>query len=175
MGAIVRFLDDQPGEVLALIIQDEGPQPDDIAAAFEAVGLIDHLHAQPLDEPWPTLGELIEADTRVIVFAENVAGEDHAWYHDAFTYIQDTPFSFETLDDFSCELNRGDAEGGLFLLNHWLSPASPTAAAAANAEDVIAERFDECREQRGQMPNMIAVDFFSTGDLIETVAELNQG
>jgi hypothetical protein len=175
LGSIARFLDDQPGEVLVLIIQDEGPRPDDIADAFEAAGLIDQLHAQPLDEPWPTLGELIDADTRIVVFAENVAGGGFDWYHDAFTYTQDTPFSFETLDDFSCDLNRGDADNSLFLMNHWLTPGSPTAAQSANDAGVIAERFAECADQRGQVPNLIAVDFYSVGDLVETVAELNDG
>ena len=173
LGSINRFLDDHPGEVLVLIIQDEGPRPEDIAAAFEAAGLIDHLHAQALGQPWPTLGELIEADTRVVVFAENEAGGGFDWYHDAFTYTQDTPFSFETLDDFSCDLNRGDAGNQLFLMNHWLSPASPTSAESANDAEVIRERFSECAELRGRIPNMIAVDFYSVGDLVDTVAELN--
>jgi hypothetical protein len=172
LGGMARFLADNPREVLVLIIQDEGPRPSDIAEAFDSAGLIDRLHAQPLDAPWPTLGDLIEADTPVVVFAENVAGE-FDWYHDAFAYTQDTPFSFETAEDFSCDLNRGDTDNALFLVNHWLSPASPTSADEVNDAAVVEGRFEACGDERGQMPNLIAVDFYSRGDIVETVAELN--
>ena len=174
LGAIARFIKDNPREVVLIVIQDEGPRPADVAAAFESAGLGSEVYAHQIGEPWPTLAELIDAETRVIVFAENIAGE-FDWYHDAFAHIQDTPFGFKTVEEFSCDLNRGEADHSLFLVNHWLSPVSLSAADIANDPAVIDDRFQACSEQRGQLPNMIAVDFFSQGDVVDTVLALNGG
>ena len=81
------------------------------------------MHVQELGEPVPTLGEMIERDERVFVSAENRAGE-FDWYHDAFTFVQDTSFKYDSIDSFECSLNRGDADSrafGVGLLRHTLS------------------------------------------------------
>lgn len=172
LGRIREFLDDRPREVLMMIIQDEGPGPDDVAAAFEASGLIDLVATLEREAPLPTLEELVDAGTRVVVATENDAG-GFAWYHAAFELMQDTPFTFESVDDFTCELNRGEPDNPLFLVNHWLSPVAPSAADVANRADVLDERIVDCLEVRDRIPNLIAVDFHDRGDLLDFVDRLN--
>ncbi|MGI9603192.1 MAG: hypothetical protein ACR2QE_14995 [Acidimicrobiales bacterium] len=169
---VKSFLDDHPNEVITIIIQDEGPQPDDIAGAFEESGLIDLVYAHQPGQPWPTLTEMIEAGTRVFVSAENVSGQ-YPWYHDAFTLVQDTAFSYSTVAEFECGLNRGSSESPILLINHWLNPVSPTASDEANAAAVINDRLDRCTAERGQAVNLIAVDYALRGDVVAVVERRN--
>lgn len=76
--------------------------------------------------PWATLGQLIDSDQRLVVFAE-AEGPPPGWYHQAFQNIQETPYHFEEPDDFTCAPNRGDPDATLFLLNHWVQRVAPTA------------------------------------------------
>ncbi len=168
---IKKFLDDNPREVLVVIIQDEGPLPDDIAEAFAASGLDDLVYTHD-GERWPTLGEMIDAGTRVFVSAENRSGGP-ACYHEAFVLVQDTPFGYKSLDEFDCAPNRGEPDSPLLLVNHWLSPVSPRAADEANDASVLRSRAVQCIDDRGMTPNLIAVDFHDRGDLVKVVAELN--
>ena len=166
-----EWLEAHPREVVVFIIQDEGPQPDDIAEAFEDSGMIDVVYTPAGDGEWPTLGEMIDSGRRVLVTAENVSGGGHDWYLDAFEVVQDTPFSFATVDEFTCELFRGRADSPLFLVNHWLSPVAASKADVANEAEVLRARIEQCAD-RGT-PTMIAVDFHDRGDLLEIVDELN--
>lgn len=174
LASVNAWLVSNPREVLLIIVQDE-VDPDDLEEAFEDSGLLDQVHVRSGDGPWPTLGELIEADERVLVWAEN-GGEPGTWiqngYDDTFT---ETPFNFALRSEFSCEPNRGQSDNPLFLINHWLTTGIPVreAAAAANGRDALLDRVRQCEEERGLRPTILAVDFVETGDLVEVVAELN--
>ncbi|MFW2332421.1 hypothetical protein [Ilumatobacter sp.] len=172
MSRIKRWLDAHPRDVVIFVIQDEGPTEEDIGEVFEASGLDDYLHSQPIDEPWPTLSELIDSGRRLWVSAEN-AGNDDGWYHSAFTYMQDTPFSQPSVEEFTCEPNRGETESPMLLVNHWLSPASPTSADEANSRAVVEARLEQCESEREMFVNLFAVDFSDRGDVLEVIAEYN--
>ena len=118
---------------------------------------------------------MIESKHNVVFMAENEAGGAD-WYPNAYTgLLLDTPYKFDTVDDFTCATGRGDPESRLLLMNHWLSgdPASQTEAGTANDRDVLIERVDLCRSEQDRVPNMIAVDFYSSGELFAVVDELN--
>ena len=89
--------------------------------------------------------------------------------------MQETPYTFPTTDDFSCAHKRGDADNPLFLLNHWLAvdPPDPVAAEEVNDHEFLIARAQQCAEERGRMPNIVAVDFYGRGDLFDVVKELN--
>ncbi len=172
LEGIDEFLRSNPDEVVAIIFQD-GISAESTASVFEASGLIDHVYTHA-GAAWPTLGEMIDAGTRLLVTAE-FSGPPPAWYHHAWDLFSDSPYSFGSTDDFSCELNRGSAANDLFLVNHWIgNPLSNEAASrGANAADVLRSRVTECEEERGRLPTLIAVDHHDVGDLLEVVAELN--
>ena len=79
LSQLRAFLIANPGDVVILINQDEGPTPSDIAAAFERAGLTDLVYRGPLG-PFPTLRQMIDSGQRLVVMAENDAG-DIPWYH----------------------------------------------------------------------------------------------
>jgi len=90
--------------------------------------------------------------------------------------MQETPYSFHEPGEFSCEPNRGAAGNSLFLVNHWIetSPAPlPSNAEIVNAYDFLLARAKRCQKERGRLPNLIAVDFYKTGDVVRVAATLN--
>jgi len=169
------FLVANPGEVLILVIQDESVTPQDVERCFQESGLIDFVYRGPARPPWPTLREMVESDQRVLVMAEN-ASEGVDWYHPAFEVMQETPYTFHDPSEFSNRPNRGGTGGSLLLMNHWIETTpmpKPSNAAIVNAHDALLARIDAFRRERGRLPNVVAVDFYGTGDLVQVVRELN--
>jgi len=168
------FLILNPGEIIIIIFEDTVP-PSSVAAAFEETGLVNLVYRGAVQPPWPTLGEMVNSNQRVLVLAENNS-EGVPWYHPAFEVCQETPYHFSSPDEFTCQPNRGGDTGSLMLMNHWVTtpPTSlPSMAARVNARAFLLERVGTFRRERGRTPNIIAVDFYQTGDLVEVVRELN--
>jgi hypothetical protein len=127
---------------------------------------------------------MIEDNERVVVMAEHQAGAA-PWYRDGYTdVLEETPYRFKQPSELidrgklarSCRPNRGSEDNPLFLLNHWIdtSPApKPSNAAQVNDAKALLTRIRACKRVRGQRPNLIAVDFYATGDLMKVVDELN--
>jgi hypothetical protein len=173
LGELREFLNQHPREVVSLLVEDHLSATD-----FEAVVVASEL--LPLvythrDGAWPTLGEMIETNRRLVVMAE-FSGPPPDWYHPMWELAFDTPYTFASVEDFTCELNRGSAGNSLFLLNHWLSdPVSlPEFGPVANAYPVLSARARACTAAHGRIPNFVAVDFYADGDVFRVVDELNQ-
>jgi len=174
-GKMRDFLVENPGEILIIIIQDEGVTPQDIAKCFEESGLIDFVYKGAVTPPWPTLREMAESDQRVLVLAENNSA-GVPWYHQAFDVFQETPYKFENPTEFSNKPNRGGKGGSLLLMNHWIETTpmpKPSNAAIVNAYDFLLARARACQKQRRMLPNLIAVDFYATGDLMWVTQTMN--
>jgi hypothetical protein len=177
------FLVSNPGEVVIVINQDEGVTPTDIEQAFRSAGLLDLVYRGPLG-PFPTLRAMIDSNQRLVVMAENDAG-DIPWYHSAFAHVlQDTPFTFKqaaALTDpsslpASCRANRGPTSAPLFLVNHWVDTTPVPRASLAdivNAREALLARTQACQRIRHRRPNLVAVDFYRRGDLLGVVNTLN--
>lgn len=180
------FLDEHPGEVVVVFVQDQ-TDAGDVARDFEQSGLVelvwDELDKAAMADDvtsvvFPTLGEMVEKNKRVLVMAENDSG-DVPWYYDGFTLTQETPFGFRSLDQLgdlaSCDENRGLSDSPLFQLNHWVTtdPPTPSVAALANDYDTLFDRAIRCGQARSLVPNLVAVDFYEQGDLFAVVDTLN--
>ncbi len=179
LADIRAFLDDNPSEVVMLIVQD-ATSPDDTAAAITVAGLADRAATLPprasSDRPLPTLGELVATRKNLVVFAEKGGRGAPPWYQRAFDWFQETPFTFTDAAQMGCEANRGRADAPLFLVNHWIvaSPPDPATAAAVNARPQLEDRFRRCLAERGRLPNVVAVDFADQGDVVATLRDLNR-
>lgn len=168
-----EFLVQNPSEVVTLIIQD-GVSVEDTEEAFEDAGLLPFIYEPEQGKPWPTLGEMVKSNERLVVMAE-FASPPPDWYVNAWDFVQDTPFNARTVSALSCEENRGDPENSLFLMNHWIdrTPPDRVDSSTINSFERIIERARKCEEQRGLKPNFIAVNFHRLGDLFKAVDELN--
>ena len=177
------FLVSHPGEVVVVINQDEGVTPTDIGKAFEQAGLLDLVYRGPLG-PFPTLRQMIDSNQRLVVMAENDAG-DIPWYHLAYAQaLQETPFRFTRAAQLtdsaklaaSCRAHRGTSSAPLFLLNHWVDTTPtprPSLATVVNARGALLQRARTCQRLRSRLPNLIAVDFYRRGDVLGVVDTLN--
>lgn len=171
---IAAFMADHPDEVLTIIYQDDIDQQY-IVDDLELVGLTDRTYVHA-GGPWPTLAEMLDMDRRVVVTAES-GGPPPDWYHHVWDLTWDTPYTFHSAAEFSCELNRGAQDNDLFLINHWVStmfdtPSEPDAE-VVNVYDVLYARASGCQAETGQLPNFVAVDFYDHGDLFAVVDALN--
>jgi hypothetical protein len=169
------FLDANPREVVILVIEDY-VSPEEEAAAFVESGLVELVYRGAPRPPWPTLDEMADSGQRVVTFIES--GEPGVdWMYPAFASIQETPFRFHQPSQMSCRPNRGGTAGSLFQINHWIeTPPTPrpSNAVIVNGHDFLLARAEECARERGHLPNIIAVDFFRTGDLLRVVNQLNR-
>ncbi len=169
------FLVGHPDEVLILDIEDY-VDPKDLARAFEQSGLAEFVYKAKPGTPWPTLREMISSGQRVAVFLES-GKPGVSWMPPAYPAMRETPYSFHKPEEFSCAANRGGDEGSLFLINHWIDSTptpKPSNAAIVNAYDFLLKRVEQCAEQRHHMANIVAVDFYLTGDLLRVVNAVNK-
>jgi hypothetical protein len=118
---------------------------------------------------------MTDSNQRVVTFLESGRpGVD--WMYPAFDSIQETPYRFRDPSQLSCRPNRGGTAGSLFQINHWIeTPPNPrpSNAAVVNAYDFLLGRAERCERERSRLPNIIAVDFYRTGDLFQVVRRLN--
>lgn len=175
LAGVKSWMDQHPREVVTVFIQD-ATTPADTAAVFEQAGLADMAYVHEPGTPWPTLREMIDSGKRLLVLMENEGGgSQYPYLHQGFDLVQDTGYTYASVDDFDCTLNRGSADSDLFMVNHWLSSftALVSNAQKANAEEVLGERVRECEQERGRIPNFVAVNWYDQGELLQVVNELN--
>jgi hypothetical protein len=176
MVAVRRWLERNPEEVVFLVIEDH-TTPADTAAALTAAGLSDRAWTLDASQPIPKLGDLVDAGRNVVIFAENGGPGSPDWYQPAYAWFQETPYTWRSVDQMHCSPNRGGSQNPFMLVNHWVnfSPPNPgTVGSQVNSEDVLLRRIDECIQQRGVLPNIVAIDFAERGDLVRVVDEHNQ-
>jgi hypothetical protein len=171
---IHEFMVENPSEVLVFVIEDY-VSPQDLAATFAKSGLDSLVFRGAPAPPWPTLREMIDLRQRVVVFTES-GRSGVPWIHPAFEGMQETPYSFHSPSELSCVANRGGTSGSLFLMNNWIetTPApKPSNAAIVNGYEALLARARQCETERHKRPNVIAVDFYRTGDLFRVARALN--
>jgi hypothetical protein len=148
--------------------------PEDLSAAFQESGLAELVYTGSAS-PWPTLRELIASGERVISFVEN-GGDVVPWLRATIGNIQETPYTFYKPEEFSCKPHRGGTKGSLFQINHWIQTTpnpQPSNAAVVNEYDFLLKRCQQCAKERKHVPNIVAVDFYRTGDVFRVVDALS--
>ncbi|GCD99304.1 hypothetical protein [Embleya hyalina] len=172
---IGAWLDDNPGEVVTLILQDDitGEQTEQ---AFREAG-VERLLYTPSADPaakWPKLGDMVRDGKRLVVFAERASGPA-PWYRNFYQYGMETPFTFLTPADMSCAPNRGGTDKRLFLMNHFITNlgGSRLDAGQVNEHRYVLDRARACEAQRGRPVNFVAVDYATIGDALGAVDEMN--
>jgi hypothetical protein len=167
------FLEEHPREVVIIVVEDEITAYDTGTAVANG-GLEDYIFTHQPGDPWPTLREMIDTNERLIIMAEK-EGPPPDWYTNAWDVTEETPYTFVFKEDFSCEPNRGGTGKPFFMLNHWIQRVAPNRvdAAIVNEYDFLLGRAQQCAEERGKVPNFIAVNFYRQGDLLRVVDALN--
>ncbi len=171
---IREFLDQNPGAVITLIIESYLSHAL-TAEAFAAAGLTPYAYQHP-GGTWPTLGEMIDANRRLVVLQDRTVDPAYPWLMYVWEHAFETHFSNSQPSDFSCTDNRGSPGAALFILNHFLTDlfGSPELSEQVNYNPLLLERILECEVFQGAMANFVTVDFVDIGDTLSTVESLNE-
>jgi hypothetical protein len=190
-AAINAWLDDHPTEVLIVSIQIDadagglGVHLPDLYGVLEQAGFAAKLYALVNGEAWPTLGEMVDSNRRVLFFHYN----DDGWcrnqpadcppgFHDWFSYAAETEYQFvdaAALDNkiTSCAITRGQNTAPFFALNVFLTIPSPEVSAdRLNTRDFLEDHMADCSTVNAdRQVNIVFVDFWDRGDLPRVVQE----
>lgn len=175
-NSIVEFLKEDPNSVIIITFQST-LSAEETLLPFADSGLLSELYHHETGTEWPTLRTLIENQTRLILFS-NLDGGRIDGYMSQWEHWLDNPYSAQSLEDFACIPDRGDANTAtLYNINHFLTNpvAQQTLAEEANAESVLADHIDRCIDDTDFHPTQVLVDFYSIGKTIEVVHQYNQG
>ncbi|CRG83153.1 hypothetical protein PISL3812_00501 [Talaromyces islandicus] len=198
LSEIKTWLDNNPNDVVTLLLVNNGASASDLNTIFEAAKLASYAYkpsSTSATTSWPTLHELISANTRLMTFVASLSSNTGATYlMDEFTYIWENPYQVTTASNFSCKPERPSSVGGdtasamssnrLPFMNHFLdediglgivepnSDAADTTNGQSGTGNLLAAA-NKCKEAYGRQPAFILVDFFDKGPAIDTVDKLN--
>ncbi|KIW09273.1 uncharacterized protein PV09_00194 [Verruconis gallopava] len=198
LKTVKSFLDANPREVVTLLLTNPDNAPmSDFDAVFKQVGL-DKLAFIPSTSPnplpmasWPTLGDMISQNQRLVVFIDYGANEKLVPYLlDEFNYYWETPFDTTDPNFAQCKIDRAnklDSSGksSMNIVNHFLDVEIPftdilipdrEAAGQTNAvsgDGSIGAQASLCKSIYGRYPNVVLIDFFGMGDAIGAQKLLN--
>ena len=106
-------------------------------------------------------------------------GLDHSW----FQYGSETEYDFESAAEMqeyerSCPVDRGPQGADFFGINAFVTAGiglpSKSEAEVANEFSFLLERTQECTQRNGlSVVNVVWVDFWSIGDLVQLTQQLN--
>lgn len=173
LSEIREFLDVNPGAIVTLIIESY-LNHELTANAFTAAGLTPYTY-QHDGGAWPTLGQMADAGTRLVVLQDVAVDPSYPWLMNVWDQAFETHFSYSAPEDFSCADNRGVPSNDLFILNHFLTGVfgSPELAEQVNHNPLLLNRVNECEAFHGTPANFVTVDFVDIGDTLSTVETLN--
>ena len=178
LNDIKSFLDNNSNEIITIILECY-ITANDIEDEINQSGLSSYLYTHNSNTGWPTLQNMINNNNRLVMFTDiNDASSSQLWYHYVWDYAVETHYSVNTINNFTCNFNRGDSINDLFILNHFVTDANLGYGLYNESNDVNANPFFitrvlDCQNQTNKFPNFVTVDFYELGDGLDVVDELN--
>ena len=175
MGKVHDWLVANPREVVTIFIEDSVSAAD-TAEVFDQAGLLPYVATHKQGDPWPTLGKMIDSGKRLVVLMQrDGGGTTYPWLLQGWDQTQDTNYDAKTAAQLSCARNRGTGKSQLLMINNWVNNFGSilTDAGRVNSYDSLYPRMVKCRQERGMIPNYIAVNYFDRGDLFKVVNAVN--
>ena len=178
LNDIKSFLDNNPNEIVTILLECN-TSANDIENVVNQSGLSSYLYTHNNNVGWPTLQNMINNNTRLVIFTDvNDASSSQLWYHYMWDYAVETDFNVNSINDFTCDFNRGDSLNDLFIFNHFVVAAIFRYGLYDESNDVNANPFFitralDCQNQTNKFPNFVTVDFYELGDGLDVVDQLN--
>jgi hypothetical protein len=180
LAEVRAFLDDNPREVVTLLMESSGVTSDAIAAALDTAKLVSSLRVQAMGAPWPTLAQLIDRGERVVALLADLSGTggtSYPWLLDRFAWSWETPWDNTVPADFTrCDADRGQATNDLYVVDTYLEDQilpTPQHAVLVNTNPFLLERLLHCKAASGKLPSFAMVNYYEVGDLFADVDVLN--
>jgi len=188
----LEFLNEYSSEVVVLLFQastETGPTVwNDLHSEMKNVdGFVDMTYTHTYGGEWPTMGDLVQQNKRIIVFYFNggTCYEDGCppTFNYFYNYAAETQYESASLADlenfeYSCEITRKPKENGLppdfLVVNNFVTPPDEDASAEANSRTFLADRLTACGNMNRMRPNFVYLDFWSQGVTAELVQYANE-
>ena len=176
LSALRSNMDESPRDVVTLLIESH-VSAEHVFHVLNQTNLSSWMYTHTLNQKWPTLIELIQNETRLVVFWEQGEAEGYPVIHDFLVHSWTTDYSEENTDDMSCEVFRGDGEQPVWHLNNWLANSAglsdPNRADETNDYDFLLNRTLDCWQFQDNRPTFIAVDWWEDGDVVAVTRTIN--
>ncbi|MDC0056165.1 hypothetical protein OAJ94_03845 [Deltaproteobacteria bacterium] len=168
---VADFLEDNPYEVVTLAFENY-VNATTMYGEFNNSDLSPYLFSK--QELWPTLGEMVFANTRLVVMADS-ENQGYDWWLDEHDETRMTAFSYQSDSEFDCENSRGNGSASMLQIAHYITdPISSEAdAQLVNQFASLWRHAQLCFEKHGMLPNYILVDYADYGDAVLVAAVLN--
>jgi hypothetical protein len=189
LAEVTAWIEDHPDEVVTLLLTNKDALPiTQFDEDFETAGLKPFVYRPERDvisqDEWPTLQELIDAGTRLVVFMDANSDQDQVDYIlDQFSYFWETPYGITDEDFPTCEVDRPDGADTtklMGIMNHMLNYKilgitipNMFKAADTNSHESIQKQVDLCIDEHGIQPHVVLLDWINVGDAIDVQLALN--
>mmetsp|Transcript_15059 Transcript_15059/g.31971 ORF Transcript_15059/g.31971 Transcript_15059/m.31971 type:complete len:449 (+) Transcript_15059:249-1595(+) len=187
----LEFLNEYPSEVVVLLFQASTETGitvwNDLHSEMKNVdGFADMIYTHTFGGEWPTMGDLVQQNKRIIVFYFN-GGTCYdegcpPTFNYFYNYAAETQYESASLADlenfeYSCKITRKPKENWLppvfLVVNNFVTPPDEDVAAETNSRTFLADRLTACGNMNRMRPNFVYLDFWNQGATAELVQYAN--
>lgn len=200
LTTVTSWLQRHPYDIITILMGNSDIiAPDKYIEPVTSSGLIEYVYQPPKIpmgiEDWPTLQQMIFANTRAVVMLDYEANQQEIpWLLDEFAQMFETPFS-PTDRDFPCVAERPPAdwpgalprENRMYMANHNLNVEIALAGisllvpntlllnetnAATDTYGSLKRSSLNCTSMWNRPPNFLAVDYYNIGNFNSSVFQV---
>jgi hypothetical protein len=200
LGEIANWVGDHANDVVTLLlVNSDNAETSAFAAAYQQAGLDKYGYAPSTTNAtstWPTLQEMITANTRVVSFVTNINSDTtYGYLIPEFNYVFETAYEVTSTSGFNSTLDRpsriGTATeaitaGYMGLVNHMLGQTLTSsiyvpdvnAIETTNSNNLLiastlGAHVATCISEWGVKPQFVLVDFWDKGNVMAVADSVN--
>jgi hypothetical protein len=197
---IAYWMNGNPNEVVTLLlVNSDNRDVSSFGEVFASSGIAKYGYTPASTTAtgnWPTLREMISANTRLVTFVASITPSSaYPYLLPEFSYVFETAFGVTSAASFNCSLDRpasvasaqAAVAGNMMpLINHFrdidlgsgilipdVSDIETTNSPSVITPGALGLHAQLCKTQWGIRPTFILVDFFDKGSAIQTADNLN--
>ncbi|EPB84961.1 hypothetical protein HMPREF1544_08239 [Mucor circinelloides 1006PhL] len=188
LNSISQWLKENPKEVVTIMWNNlYNFKATQLAAAYEASEIMPFVYLH--NTTWPTIQEMIDTNKRLVNFVDAEADTAQVpWLMDQFSHVFETPYDNVDVNSFNCNVDRIakdlDPHGMMYVMNHFIYGVIEMGALkieipfkekaiSTNAKESISKHASNCTSVFQKKPNFVEVDFYTIGDALSVVSDLN--
>lgn len=189
LNNISQWLQNNPKEVVTIMWNNlYNFKATQLAAAYEASDIMPYVYLHNTLS-WPTIQEMIDTNKRLVNFVDAEADTAQVpWLMNQFSYVFETPYDNVDLESLNCNVDRisqGSSPHDLmYVMNHFIYGVIQMGALKieiplkekankTNAKESLLDHAFNCSAIFQKKPSFIEVDFYTIGDALSVVSNLN--
>ncbi|KAL9100300.1 MAG: hypothetical protein Q9163_004299 [Psora crenata] len=200
LSEIKSWMDANPYDVVTILLVNSDNAPaQDLDAEFRAANITSYGYVPTSTTTalttWPTLQDMIAANTRLVTFVASLGTNTVAPYLlDEFTFVFENSYNVTNSSGFTCTPDRPTAlkgqteqavqSGRLPLVNHFMYSSTGFGIQSPNTDRIattnaqtgpgsLGDSATACTSAYGREPAFFLVDFFEQGQTLAVVDSLN--